>query len=106
MNPGYYKTVITCGICSSLEEHLSFSADDHRTPPRRNKSIQPNLYNTMTTRLIIRQTLIHAISMEFVIAVQMSQDIHRSKEEGGIRVCGDAVLLHFWCGFVEIFILR
>ena len=24
---------------------------------------------------------------------------------GGVRVCGDAVLLYFWCGFSEIFIL-
>ena len=38
--------------------------------------------------------------------VQMSQNVCWSKEEGGIRVCGDAVLLDFWCGFVEIFILR
>ena len=25
--------------------------------------------------------------------------------EGGVRVCGDAVLRYFWCGFAEIFIL-
>ena len=25
--------------------------------------------------------------------------------EGGVRVCGDTVLLDFWCGFGEIFIL-
>ena len=25
--------------------------------------------------------------------------------EGGVRVCGDAVLLDFWCGFAVIFIL-
>ena len=24
---------------------------------------------------------------------------------GGVRVCGDAVLLDFWCGFAVIFIL-
>ena len=24
---------------------------------------------------------------------------------GGIRVCSDAALLNFWCGFAEIFIL-
>ena len=24
---------------------------------------------------------------------------------GGIRLCGDAVLLDFWCSFAEIFIL-
>ena len=26
-------------------------------------------------------------------------------KDGGIRVCGDAVLSYFCCGFVEIFIL-
>ena len=25
-------------------------------------------------------------------------------EEGGVRVCGDAVLRYFWCGFAVIFI--
>ena len=25
--------------------------------------------------------------------------------EGGVRVCGDAVLCYFWCGFAVIFIL-
>ena len=27
------------------------------------------------------------------------------KMEGGVRVCGDAVLRYFWCGFAVIFIL-
>jgi len=26
-------------------------------------------------------------------------------EDGGVRVCGDAVLRYFWCGFAVIFIL-
>ena len=26
-------------------------------------------------------------------------------KEGGVRVCGDAVLRYFWCGFAVIFIL-
>ena len=26
--------------------------------------------------------------------------------EGGVRVCSDAVLPYFWCGFAVIFILR
>ena len=30
---------------------------------------------------------------------------HKMKNEGGVRVCGDAVLLDFWCGFAVIFIL-
>ena len=25
--------------------------------------------------------------------------------EGGVRVCGDAVLRYFWCGFAVIFVL-
>jgi len=25
--------------------------------------------------------------------------------EGGVSVCGDAVLCYFWCGFAVIFIL-
>ena len=27
------------------------------------------------------------------------------QSEGGVRVCGYAVLLDFWCGFAEIYIL-
>ena len=30
---------------------------------------------------------------------------HKSKKEGGVKVCGDAVLRYFWRGFAEIFIL-
>ena len=29
----------------------------------------------------------------------------RVLQERGVRVCGDAVLLDFWCGFAVIFIL-
>ena len=29
----------------------------------------------------------------------------KSPLEGGVRVCGDAVLRYFWCGFAVIFIL-
>ena len=29
----------------------------------------------------------------------------KSLKEGGVRVCGDAVLRYFWCGFAVIFIL-
>ena len=29
----------------------------------------------------------------------------RSAKEGGVRVCGDAVLYNFWCGFAVICIL-
>ena len=25
--------------------------------------------------------------------------------EGGLRVCGDAALQHFWCGVADIFVL-
>ena len=28
-----------------------------------------------------------------------------TQKEGGVRVCGDAVLRYFWCGFAVIFIL-
>ena len=35
----------------------------------------------------------------------MRNYMHIAGIEGGVRVCGDAVLLHFWCGFSEIFIL-
>ena len=29
----------------------------------------------------------------------------QARNEGGARVCGDAVLRYFWCGFTVIFIL-
>ena len=35
----------------------------------------------------------------------MRNYMHIAGIEGGVRVCGDAVLLDFWCGFSEIFIL-
>ena len=35
----------------------------------------------------------------------MRNYMHIAGIEGGVRVCGDAVLLYFWCGFSEIFIL-
>ena len=28
-----------------------------------------------------------------------------SLSEGGVRVCGDAVLRYFWCGYAVIFVL-
>ena len=31
-------------------------------------------------------------------------DIVLVSNEGGVRVCGDAVLGYFWCGFAVIFI--
>ena len=37
------------------------------------------------------------------IACQLT--FERYCREGGVRVCGDAVLLDFWCGVAEIFIL-
>jgi len=36
---------------------------------------------------------------------QYMQVFSRSNIEGGVRVCGDAVLRYFWCGFAVIFIL-
>ena len=35
----------------------------------------------------------------------MRNYMHIAGIEGGVRVCGDAVLLYCWCGFSEIFIL-
>ena len=40
----------------------------------------------------------------FEISCPASQDGYNLCE-GGVRVCGDAVLLDFWCGFAVIFIL-
>ena len=31
---------------------------------------------------------------------------HSDMQEGGVKVCGIAVLRYFWCGFAEIFILN
>ena len=30
----------------------------------------------------------------------------QQRKEGGVKVCGIAVLRYFWCGFAEIFILN
>ena len=38
--------------------------------------------------------------------VQMSQNVCWSKEEGGIRVCGDAVLLDLWKFLFYVEVLR
>ena len=32
-------------------------------------------------------------------------NVRETVDEGGVRVCGDAVLRYFWCGFAVIFIL-
>ena len=45
-----------------------------------------------------------AVSVWFEISRPASQDGYNLCE-GGVRVCGDAVLLDFWCGFAVIFIL-
>ena len=45
-----------------------------------------------------------AVSVWFEISCPASQDGYNLCE-GGVRVCGDAVLLDFWCGFAVIFIL-
>ena len=43
----------------------------------------------------------HAIfSVFFITALELI----RKLDEGGVRVCGDAVLGYFWCGFAVIFI--
>ena len=34
-----------------------------------------------------------------------SYDSHQLLCQGDVRVCGDAVLRYFWCGFALIFIL-
>ena len=37
-----------------------------------------------------------------------NEQVHENQQailhEGGVRVCGDAVLRYFWCGFAVIFI--
>ena len=33
------------------------------------------------------------------------EDVFSSTFEGGVRICGDAVLRYFWCGFAVISIL-
>ena len=48
------------------------------------------------------------LSIEKISYSQLSscQNVKLSiNKEGGVRVCGDAVLLDFWCGFAVIFIL-
>ena len=31
--------------------------------------------------------------------------LEQKSKEGGVRVCGDAVLRYFWCGFAVILIV-
>ena len=49
-----------------------------------------------TTRITITQSFL----LKYMLRV-MYLWLH----EGGVRVCGDAVLRYFWCGFAVIFIL-
>ena len=37
--------------------------------------------------------------------ISIIMTLWKNRGEGGVRVCGDAVLLDFWCGFAVIFIL-
>ena len=49
--------------------------------------------------------LVGFILQEFSSALELQLKCTYVWTEGGVRVCGDAVLLEFWCGFAEIFIL-
>ena len=40
-----------------------------------------------------------------LITSRLNRPFSQIMTEGGVRVCGDAVLLDLWCGFAVIFIL-
>ena len=46
-----------------------------------------------------------SISLLFILKKASAKASTVNLLEGGIRVCGDAVLRYFWCGFAVIFIL-
>ena len=41
----------------------------------------------------------------FSLLVNLEATKYEVFSEGGVRVCGDAVLCYFWCDFAVIFIL-
>ena len=44
--------------------------------------------------------------LDFVDCIRvLDSEIELLQIEGGVKVCGDAVLRYFWRGFAEIFIL-
>ena len=48
------------------------------------------------------------LNVGYVVIILLQELRHDSiclHKEGGVRVCGDAVVLDFWCGFAVIFIL-
>ena len=47
---------------------------------------------------VVLGVLVHLTPLTFFSRILRS-------EEGGVRVCGDAVLHYFWCSFAVIFIL-
>ena len=49
--------------------------------------------------------LFYSTSMEFPKQKIQANNSKSVLKEGGVRVCGDAVLRYFWCGFAVIFIL-
>ena len=69
-------------------------------------SLKRNLYKCCFTSifaLILKVMVqIHSIFSENTSAIENHYQRHSSTR---VRVCGDAVLLGFWCGFAEIFIL-
>jgi len=59
------------------------------------------LLQQLTNHLFLLVSFSHALEgKQFFFSL-----FHVHLPEGGVRVCGDAVLRYFWCGFAEIFIL-
>ena len=54
--------------------------------------------------------MLKQFNMKNVVKKESTRITNHSKTlidliEGGVKVCGDAVLRYFWCGFAVIFIL-
>ena len=65
--------------------------------------------NESGAQVWVPETARRATYMDFSISLNFNFDFFsllcRDYFEGGVRVCGDAVLRYFWCGFAVIFIL-
>ena len=68
------------------------------------KSTNASLQNILLYEASTRSPQSHPCLNSFFLTVSIVA-VSYIRIEGGVRVCGDAVLRYFWCGFAVIFIL-
>ena len=69
------------------------------------KETRNYLRRSIENRSIVRTAVIYLYNILTTERLEVRCSTVELYFEGGVRVCGDAVLRYFWCGFSGIFIL-